>query len=181
MSAERFRGLACSSPVRWRTLEFTLDWWLPEQPFRRLHAWLERPDRVRVESESGAVLADEAGRSDLFFENYYWVAMLRPAELATGVAIDSVVPTEHAQRSAYEAVVRPIDGYQPRCSCCSLLPSDLIDPFEVLHVPRPDGFSFPDRFVARLDAQTGVCVYLEAIGGTRSGVQHDMTILAAGQ
>lgn len=179
MSAERFRGLARSSPRRWRTLEFTLDWWLPERPFQRVHAWVERPDQVRVESESGVVLADDAGRSDLFFENYYWVALLDPSELAGGTDVDAVAVVEHHGRAAVEAIVVPTEDYDARCTCCALLPCELADVYEGL-APRPAGFTYPDRFLARVDLQTGVCVYLEAIGGTRSGVQHDAAIIAVG-
>jgi hypothetical protein len=207
VNADRFRGLARSSPWRWRSLEFTLDWWLPERPFERVHAWLERPDGLRVESADGRVLlSGRPGRSvtpppvldapqldgdglvirrtwaqaayDPMYQNYYWVALLDPAELADGTDVAAVAEVHHHGRPAIEATVRPEAGYDARCTCCALLPCELADVYEGL-APRPDGFSYPDRFVARVDVETGVCVYLEAIGGTRAGVQHDMTILAA--
>ena len=181
MTPDEFREQARSSAARWRTVEFELRWFLPERPPRRLHAWLTRPGRLRIESETGEVLVDEhrSPDRDPFYENYYWVAMLDPQELATGTDLESVAEVEHAGRPAVEAVLRPVEGYAPRCPCCPLLPSEVVDPFAVLDVPRPAGFRFPDRFRVRLDRRTGMCVFIEAIGGTRAGVQHDLTILAA--
>lgn len=210
MSADRFRGLARSSPWRWTALEFLLDWTVPAGfPDSRefnLHAWLARPDALRVEDAEGRELfAGRPGRSttpppelpgdpprtpdglvaarewwiaayDPLFQNYYWVALLDPAELADGTEVDDAVAVEHHGRPAWQATVRPVEGYNPRCSCCSLLPCEIADVYEGL-APRPDGFTYPDRFVARIDEQTGVCVYLEAIQGSYGGVQHDLTIL----
>ena len=180
MTPDDFRLLARSSASRWRALEFELQWFLPERPVRRLHAWLSRPGRMRIESADGEVLVDDHSPpgENFFYENYYWVALLDPQELAAGTDIEAVSEVEHAGRPACQAVLRPVEGYEPRCPCCPLLPSEVADPFGVLSVPRPPDFRYPDRFRARLDRRTGVCVFVEAIGGARAGVQHDLTILA---
>lgn len=50
-----FRALARSSPWRWRSVRFTASWTGPYagSPVR---AWIERPNRMRVEDLNGAVL-----------------------------------------------------------------------------------------------------------------------------
>ena len=58
-SADSFAALARSSPWRWSTLRFTVDW--PGDQWRTgaVRAWLRRPDALRVETVEGALLRAE--------------------------------------------------------------------------------------------------------------------------
>ena len=58
--ADDFRALARSSPWLWSTLRFTHR---PRQSAHPVRAWLRRPDALRVEDGSGAVLGVVHGRS----------------------------------------------------------------------------------------------------------------------
>ncbi|GAA1641330.1 hypothetical protein [Georgenia ruanii] len=75
-----------------------------------------------------------ADTDDAMYRDYRWVAMLDPVELADGGDPDGVDPAtrpgtavgalavvDHRGRPAWEAVVRALPAYQPRCGCCSLL------------------------------------------------------------
>ena len=132
---------------------------------------------------------------DPFFQNYSWIAMLDPVELADGAGrwtdrpephpldIDALAEVDHQGRAAWEAVVRPRPSYDPRCSCCALLFSRKVcrSLFEEGDPNNPEldpTFRFPDAHRVRLDAETGVCVLIEQVGGSRPGAGHDLCIEA---
>ncbi|MGY1847765.1 MULTISPECIES: hypothetical protein [unclassified Blastococcus] len=213
-SADAFAALARSSPWRWTTLRFTVSW--PGDPWRAtpVRAWLRRPDSLRVEDLDGAVL--QAGRDsrltvpaaapvwradglvaerpwgvlhdDPMYENYFWIAMLDPAELADShtdaepgeppLLVDTVVTTEHGGRPAWEAVARVTPAYEPRCGCCSLLRSRDVDVVEYRDHPQQVLATYPEAHRVRLDLQTGACVLTEALGGDVAGQGHDLQIEA---
>ena len=213
-SPDTFAALARSSPWRWSTLWFTVSW--PADPWQTtpVRAWLRRPDSLRVEGLDGRVL--QAGRDtrltvsaavpvwradglvaerpwdmsydDPMYVNYFWVAMLDPAELAdphldaapeeSPLAFDSVTEVQHGGRPAWEAVVRPTPAYEPRCGCCSLLRSRDVDLEEYRDHPQHVLGTYPEAHRVRLDVQTGVCVLTEAVGGDVSGRGHDLRIEA---
>lgn len=197
-SADAFAALSRSSPWRWTTLRFTLRS-QPEDPRdRSVRAWLRRPDVVRVENLHGVLrqivrerpdgrpdepvlrpdglVARRPSRDDAFdapmYQNYFWVALLDPVELAEGfdedtgaecpgTVIEDVREVEHGGRPAWEAVVRTTTAYEPRCGCCALLPSrdgDVVG----FGPPVPLG-EYPEAFRVRLDVGTGVCVLTEAL------------------
>ncbi|WP_195908909.1 hypothetical protein [Microlunatus sp. Gsoil 973] len=155
----------------------TQPWWTSvEAPLPRL-----RPD---------GLVADRRDRFDPatsydapMYRDYFWVAMLDPVELADGFTdgtqtmvpgteIDSVTELDHAGRPAWEAILRPTAGYEPRCSCCSLLRSRKVDLAEA-EAGAGDKVvlaEYPTAYRVRLDVGTGVCVFTEPIGGsTRVG------------
>ncbi|SDD04615.1 hypothetical protein SAMN05444580_102489 [Rhodococcus tukisamuensis] len=120
---------------------------------------LERPDGVGIDYD------------EPFHDDYFWVALLDPAELAAGVEIREVNAVEHYGRPAWEATVRPTGEYEPRCSCCSLLCGD--------GEPGPGPWPPTAESVVRLDVQTGVCVSVRHVGGAGAGPQRaDMRIAA---
>ena len=114
------------------------------------------------------------------YQDYFWVAMLDPVELADGqdadtgdvarpaLLVDDVAEVDHFGRAAWEAVVRPTDVYEPRCGCCPLLRTRRIALLEYAGTDRvgPPA-DFPEAFRVRLDVGTGVCVLTEEIGGRR--------------
>jgi hypothetical protein len=233
-SAEDFRALARSSPWRWTTLRFTVRWSLDLHGQQSLRAWLRRPDRLRVETDAGALVqivrADRQGIAqfttdggrpvdmpwaadpgapvpklrpdglvaqrppswalsvdDPMYQNYFWVAMLDPVELADGLQeertvdvpgldVAEVVAVEHGGRPAWEAVVRTTPDYEPRCGCCSLLRDRRIDELE--WDGRNQLAEYPEAYRVRLDVGTGVCVRTEALGGSVAGQGHDLRIEA---
>lgn len=112
--------------------------------------------------------------NDPMFENYHWVAMLNPIELADGADADDPQPKlpvelrdltviTHRGRPAWEAVAQSTGAYNPCCHCCSLLHGE--QDYESDEW-QPDG---PTR--VRLDAATGVCVFLEHNGRVELDVE----------
>jgi hypothetical protein len=183
--ADDFRALARASRERWTTLRFTerrRRGWAWSEP---VHAWLRRPDLLRVEDSSGRlldVIRQTDGADDPMWQDYRWVAELRPLELADGLddelgpplLVEAVREVEHAGRAAWEALVVPTDAYEPRCGCCPLLRSRRVDELEWDSVP--EGTQYPSASLVRLDVQTGVCVWAEALDGTFAGDTHDLRI-----
>ena len=124
------------------------------------------------------------------FEDYRWVAMLDPAELADGrdkdsgeparpaLIVDDLTEVEHAGRPAWEAVVRATAAYEPRCGCCPLLRTRAIDLLEYRDHPHLVLPAYPEAYRVRLDVGTGVCVFTEEIGGLSPGAGHDLRIEA---
>ena len=130
---------------------------------------------------------------DPMYQDYFWVAMLDPVELADGrdpdtlepsgpaLEVDTVVEVDHGGRPAWEAVVRPTEGYEPRCADenCALLRSRYVDAREVegggINEVLTD---YPDAFRVRLDVGTGVCVLTRAVGGLTPGAGHELRIEA---
>jgi hypothetical protein len=129
---------------------------------------------------------------DPMYQDYFWVAMLDPVELADGgfrapdpavpaLDVDTVAEVDHGGRPAWEAVVRPTEDYEPRCACenCALLRSRYVDVREVDGGGHNEVLDeYPTAFRVRLDAQTGVCVLTSAIGGVAPGVTHELRIEA---
>lgn len=130
-------------------------------------------------------------------QNYHWATMLDPVELADGVETlgfpspeiqpveyGKVAEVSHHGRKAWEADLRPLPAYDPRCSCCLLLFSAASQHREAeagasrLRDQDPQ-LRYADAHRVRLDVATGVCVYPEELGGTRSGQGHDVRIEAA--
>lgn len=162
------------------------------------HSAVERPADVPLAGEpefyeSGLVryLGDRFLGGDPMYENYHWVAMLDPHELADGVLDRPGVPpldvegtseVDHHERSALEAVVRPTDTYDPRCSCCALLFGARSEAILAASgggptaAERNASLRYPDAYRVRLDMQTSVCVLSEEIGGSAPGSGHEVVI-----
>lgn len=123
------------------------------------------------------------------FQDYHWVAMLDPVELGDGhdggpgTRLRDLEEVDHHGRAAWQASLEPTDDYEPRCSCCPLLPSAASDGREAeaggsaLAALDP-GFRYADSHLVRIDVQTGVCVYAEQQGGSRDGHWHRVKIEA---
>lgn len=124
---------------------------------------------------------------DPMHENYRWIAMLDPRELADGATKDGgqhpdVAPIEFLElvtidregRETLDAVVRPTGAYDPRCACCPLLYCALTDEYENRPVREPHYYASAYR--VRLDRATGICVSVSELGGPRDGAGFDVTI-----
>lgn len=153
------------------------------------------PGVVRRPDGLLAWLADRWPDSVPMVENYRFVAMLDPVELADGdpyaaaevdgetehagppppaLDVTELCAVEHHGRPALEAVVRTLPGYEPRCSCCPLLNG--ADAYalesEAYGGPLPafsEPGSAPDAhtFRVRLDRGTGICVFAEPLDASR--------------
>ncbi|MBM4569050.1 hypothetical protein GS489_00655 [Rhodococcus hoagii] len=135
--------------------------------------WKQMPGRWATEVQP--ILADdglvEAVPDDIdvdydqpFFQDYRWVAMLNPIELADRVHdrddpkvipvdLHDVVRVEHHRRPALQATAQPTPAYDPRCDCCPLLIGKF-DHETDLWAPGPPS-------LVRIDEQTGICVSVE--------------------
>lgn len=141
-----------------------------------------RPDGLVTARPSTSKLAYDAP----MYQDYFWVAMLDPVELADGgdgndrdagsaLQVDGVTEVDHTGRPAWEAVVRPTEGYEPRCGCCPLLRTRHVDVLEYGTEMLAD---YPGAFRVRLDVGTGVCVLTQHIGGLTPGAGHRVDIEA---
>lgn len=109
---------------------------------------------------------------DPMFQDYAWVAMLDPVELADGddghpgTMLEGLRTVEHHGRVAWEAIVRPTSVYAPRCSCCALLMSEVSERRLAEEGGRTQepSFEVADAHLVRLDLSTGVCVHIQQLG-----------------
>lgn len=190
-----------------------------------LHAWLRKPGDVRVEEDGILVAAAQdqargpqpqdgpvtfredglvATRAELFetddhglyHQNYYWLAMLDPRELADGqdweradsaetprqvpgTTLTDLAVTDRFGRETWWAMVGTTADYQPRCSCCALLPGEVADLLEFgdgAPPARERGWQLTTTWLVGLDRETGLAVSIENVDGSAHG--HSMRILA---
>lgn len=272
LTAETFRALARSAPWRWSTLEIQVT--RRCQQGGRVHAWMRRDDRMRVDLPDGEVILDHGSwqtyvSADLvafeddevtdvaalrapaltdtgapsatddtgavtkpvrplstepafgpdglvrrrpgasedtqapMYQDYQWVAMLDPWELADGQAPETAHPSEDPPlgvdihrlevsqrhgRVTWWAEVTPTADYDPQCSCCPLLAGEVSDRLEGLaddtRADRPaeaGAFGYATAYLVGLDLQTGVCVSLDHLDGAEVGNHVDVRILAVNQ
>jgi len=235
---ELFRGLARSSPWRWRALELDLhrrplhgpehtvrasvrrgvglEVWLAdgqrhEDTARRSSvAWVDGTDRhgirelpfawelpVEVDAHGFVVRRPPASTSeDPMWQDYQWVAMLDPVELADGcsrnpsprtrpAAVPDAVPPpallvhrldaelRHG-RETWWAEVSPLEEYSPRCSCCPLLFGRVSEELEALAggpslLRRQPDLAHATTYLVALDVGTGVCVDVDHLDGDHVG------------
>ena len=149
---------------------------------------LPAPSEVEVAVDEFGLVRQRPGRWQLdadtaMIGSYYDMALLDPAELADGAdggpgaVIEDLHLVDHRGREAWEAVLRPTASYDPLCSCCPLLLSELLEGELGLREDDPD-FVYPEAHRVRIDVTTGVCSFSEQIGGTWAGSGHDITIEA---
>ena len=148
----------------------------------------------------------------VLWQTYRWVAMLDPVELADGAGpgVDGgrfarqasrspvrvtaapgagsgpaqVEVVDHHDRPAWQAFLIPTEDYDPRCSCCPLLPGEVasrsllaeggLSPVQL----EAASAGWPSAHRVRLDAATGIVVELEQIDGDGAGGGWTATIEA---
>jgi len=242
---ETFRGLARSSPWRWRTLSFELHRRPLHGPDHAVVGTVQRPGRLRVVAPSGEVqevverlpgtevdavtgmrrgagapvpyawelpvVIDADGlvvrrprrvstADDPMWQDYQFVAMLDPVELADGVPRrpglhgdpDAVSPpaldvvrvdsTTRLGRPTWWAEVSPRADYDPRCGCCPLLFGRVSEELEAaaggprMSDGRPD-LEYATAYLVALDVQTGVCVHVQHLDGSFAGRGFSLDVL----
>ncbi|HET6968802.1 MAG TPA: hypothetical protein VFI44_11010 [Ornithinibacter sp.] len=239
---EMLRGLARSSPWRWRALSFELhrrplhgpdhvvlgrlvrgvglevrlasgerhwqeatrggSWWRSEdgrsgtsEPTWRWEVPVEVDGDGFVVRRPADPLAD-----DPMWQDYQFVAMLDPVELADGIPRhpgphwrpDAVRPpaldvvrldtTTRLGRETWWAEVSPREDYAPRCSCCPLLVGRVSTD---LMVQGGGAAAFGEgplpvlatAYLVALDVQTGVCVHVEHLDGDHVGRGFSLDVL----
>ena len=239
---ELFRGLARSSPWRWRALSFELHRRPLHGPdhvvlgrlvrgvgleVRLPHGELQRHDAERGTigsvgpgTRSGTrvlpyawelpVEVDAAGlvgtrprgpmADDPMWQDYQFVAMLDPVELADGMPRgpgpdrdpDAVRPpaldvhrvdtSTRLGRETWWAEVSPRAEYDPRCSCCPLLFGRVSEEIEAAgggRTLRGDraGLVYATGYLVGLDVETGVCVHVEHLDGDHAGRGFSLDVL----
>ncbi len=235
-----WRGLARSSPWRWRTLSFDLHRRPLHGPDHSVRASVARPGRLVIVSPSGEVddrfevrpeaqvvggpgsgsavplpyawerepVVDESGlvvvrdrwstADDPMWQDYQFVAMLDPVELADGsppddapwevggprppaLEVHHLDATTRRGRETWWAEVSPLPGYDPRCSCCPLLLGRVSEGVDaaVRGVAAPaDSPRFASRYLVGLDVATGVCVHVEHLDGEHVGRGFSVDVIA---
>ncbi len=238
---DRFRGLARSSPWRWRALTFDLHRRPLHGPDHTVTALVERGVGLDVRLADGERRRDPARRNivgmsylgddrgpdtvelpyawevpvevdgdgfvvrrpafpgtsdDPIWQDYQFVAMLDPVELADGqwrygppashvdAVPDAVLPpaldvhrldaTVRSGRQTWWAEVSPREEYEPRCSCCPLLFGRVSESLEAAAggptaLDRDPDLVYASAYLVALDVQTGVCVHLEHLDGDHAG------------
>jgi hypothetical protein len=201
-------ALARSSPWRWTSLHFRrsdVEAWLvrPDQ-------WLVRPVDGVGERRDGWPYGSSAEVENLWptaveptlrpdglvaerpddwrirwgdpmYTNYQWVAMLDPVELSHHVGVTDVRVGERFGRPTWEARVVALDDYDPTCSCCPLIASEIADRYEWddgsgTWTPQ-SGRTYPAAYDVALDVATSVVVRSEAVGGDEAGLDFEVEIL----
>lgn len=119
---------------------------------------------------------------DPMYDDYHWVAMLDPRELARGVDLSDVREVRHHGRTAWAARCVPTADYAPRCGCCELLWSEVSVRREAeAGGPDPDPDArYPEAYDVVLDHATGFVVALTPVGeASRDDLALDVEIHAS--
>lgn len=97
-----------------------------------------------------------------------------------GTLVSGLLADDRHGRATWWARVEPTQAYEPRCSCCPLLPSEVADRLEHDEEGSPfvPGREYPQAHDVALDVATGICVEIRAVGGPTPGLVHDVRILA---
>lgn len=137
---------------------------------------------------------------DPMWQDYQFVAMLDPVELADGCPPDDAAwepgdprpaalrvhrleAGHRGGRETWWAEVSPLDGYDPRCSCCPLLWGRVSDAIEAAMGVTTMGalqssLRYTERYLVALDVGTGVCVHVEHLDGDFAGRGFSVDVLA---
>jgi hypothetical protein len=231
---DRFRGLARSSPWRWRSLALDLHRRPLHGPEHTVHAVVERGVGVEVRLADGERHGNAATRGsvawfeggtgrqgirelpfawelpveldpvgfvvrrpastsdDPMWQDYQFVAMLDPVELADGcrretgpadgrddarppaLDVHRLDASVRHGRETWWAEVTPRPEYSPRCSCCPLLFGRVSEDIEAeIGGPtmrsRQADLEYATTYLVALDVATGVCVHVEHLDGDHVG------------
>jgi hypothetical protein len=172
VSPDDVRALARSAPERWQELEI-----VHRSSYLDVRATLRHGELTGVRMsdgrpvhEVGAPLSSWRVRPlEPYATNYQWSAMLDPFELAAGTALSEVRTVEVFGRPAVSFVAHAGPGYDPICSCCSLIFSE-----ESQRLEHGDAWvaapgEIPDGVELALDLAVGIVVSSRDRGGRLEG------------
>lgn len=105
-----------------------------------------------------------------------WPTPLAPP----GTTVSDLRVAERHGRATWWARVVPTRAYEPRCSCCPLLDSEVADrlEYDCEESPFVPYRAYPKAHDVALDVDTGICVEILAVGGPEPGRVHDVRIHA---
>ena len=172
MSPDDVRELSRDAHARWSSLELVHRSSDGDLHARLRHGELDAvrlPDGGRVR-ERGAPSSSFALRDvEPFPTNYLWSAMLDPHELTVGVSVSDVRRTELFGRPAVAFTARAEDAYDPICSCCPLVFSEVSERIEHGESWRAQPGELPDEVHLVLDLEIGIVVSSRDRGGRHAG------------
>lgn len=153
--------------------------WVPRPPQQEgAPAPRVRPDGLVAERPV------DVDYDDPIWQDYTWVAMLDPVELSQDVAVGPVTADVLRGRPTWFAECRALDGYDPRCSCCALLPGEVTRRLEGEEGGRTmdeaERASWPTSYLVGLDVATGVVASLTPLDGDIPRLGFENVIHAAG-
>jgi hypothetical protein len=168
MTPEDVRRLARAVPDRWTELEF-----VHRSDYVDVHATVRHGelDAVRLADgfhiqERGAPPSSWTVRPlEPYATNYRWSAMLDPFELTAGVEITDVQTAELFGRPVVAFTARAVTGYDPVCSCCPLVFSEVTQQMEYGEHWKPEPGELPDGVDMALDLEIGIVVTGRDRGG----------------
>jgi hypothetical protein len=161
VTPEDVRLLARSAPERWSELELVhrSDYLDVRATLRHGELDGTRLDDGRPIHERGAPPSSWLVRPlEPYATNYEWSAMLDPYELSDGVAITDVRSEELYRRPVVAFVARAVPGYDPVCSCCPLVFSEVSQRLEHGDDWRAQPEEPPDGVDLALDLDVGIVV-----------------------
>lgn len=168
MSPDDVRALARSAPEQWTELEIEHRSDHLEARVTLRHGRLEGIDLStgRRIHEVGSPPSSWSVRPvEPYATNYEWSAMLDPYELGEGVEIDDLRVEELFGRPVVAFVARAVPGYEPICSCCPLVFSEVSQRLEHGEDWRPRPGEIPDGVDLALDLDVGIVVSSRQRGG----------------
>lgn len=168
MTPEDVRVLARSAPERWSELELVY-----RSDYVDVRATLRHGelDGTRLGDghrfrEVGAPPSSWSVRPlEPYATNYQWSAMLDPYELGQGVTISDVRSEEFFGRPVVAFIARAVPGYDPVCSCCPLVFSEVSERLEHGNDWHARPGELPDGVDMALDLGTGIVVSNRDRGG----------------
>lgn len=136
--------------------------WAPQPTLRPDGLVATRPET----SEDGTPVDYD----DPMWQDYQWVAMLDPAELSHHVELAEVYAADRHGRTTWWAQARVVEGYDPRCGCCPLLPGLVSMELEFgeespTEFPRDTWGDLPSTYLVGLDLQSAVVVDVTPLDG----------------
>lgn len=150
----------------------------------RPFVWDSEPQR----DSDGLVVARaswaEVDDGEVLFSSYRFPAAMDPKELASGVRLVEVTERVWRGRLVWEAIAIPGPSYEPRCTCCPLLPGTVA--YALFESECGDDATGPPRalpeeeFFVRLDVETAVCVHVSRLDGTDPRARLDVAIEQVG-
>ncbi len=170
VTPEDVRLLARTAHSRWSELELVhrSDYVDVRATLRHGELDATRLDDGHRIQESGAPPSPWSVRPlEPYATNYQWSAMLDPYELGEGVSISDVRSEELFGRPVVAFVARAMRGYEPVCSCCPLVFSEVSQRLEYGDDWRAQPGELPDGVDMALDLGTGIVVSNRHRGGRR--------------
>ncbi|CUR61865.1 putative LigA [metagenome] len=170
MNPEDVRVLARSAPERWSELELVhrSDHVDVRATLRHGELHATRLDDGHRIHEVGAPPSSWSVRPlEPYATNYEWSAMLDPYELGAGVTISDVRREHLFGRPTVAFVAHAVPGYDPVCSCCPLVLSEVSQRLEHGDDWRPRPGELPDGVDLALDLAIGIVLSSRQRGGSR--------------